>query len=243
MYVDGYEISKKMLKKNIDAYIKGKSGQEYKSCYSNFLVLNSSNTKIYTQDFHGLGKLEFKLLIDPSLDLDRKILRVRKTGMKLFNRSTVSKAIMYSGILELKGDEIGKYFLKLEPPTHDKWEFDRADKKFEAKSYIKEIETWEANIIQENGLSSDVQEFSVEGLNELLSFEGNFKSTEKKESLNDSIDKISIVQSSKKNALGKLYSGNGNEENIKDKVRVRGTLDKKGKVSGVNKLNHAQSSH
>ena len=238
VYIDNVEISKKTLDRCVNAYIKDKKGKDFRSCYSSYLVLTSPKTEIITKKFHDLGELELKLLVDPTLDLDRKILRVRKTGMKLFARNPVSKVIMYSAILELKGDAIGSYFLKLEPPTHDKWEYDRANaKKYEAKSFIKEIEDWEESIIQEKGKNSDVNEISVSGLSDLLNFNGGNTSNTTHEDLSETIEKIAITQKSRGPlGNGRLYLLEGDYKNKKEKEQVAGELDENANNSGVRKL-------
>ena len=48
-----------------------------KSTYGNYLVLiRTEGVHIYTKDFHGLGTLKLRLLVDPDEKLDRKILIV-----------------------------------------------------------------------------------------------------------------------------------------------------------------------
>lgn len=238
VYIDELEISKNTLNRCVNAYIKDKKGKDFRSCYSSYLVLTSPKTEIITKKFHNLGELELKLLIDPTLDLDRRILRVRKTGMKLFARNSVSKVIMYSAILELKGDSIGSYFLKLEPPTHDKWEYDRAnDKKYEAKSFIKEIEDWEELIIQEKGKNSDTQELGVSGLSDFLTFNGGNGPKQSREDLIDTVEKIAITQKSKGFiSNGRLYLLDGDAKNKREKEQVAGEIAEDGGNSGVRKL-------
>ena len=121
------------------------------NCYSTYQVLTSQNTEVFYKDFHEMGKLELKVLIDPNLNLDKKCLRTRETGMKLFNQGKISKSIPFAAILSLRGEVLGKYFLKLEPPTHDSWDVDRAPNKAQAEQYIDEIQKWEKEIIIKKG--------------------------------------------------------------------------------------------
>lgn len=75
-----------------------------KGTYGNYLALTrTEGVYTYTKDFHGMGTLELRILVDPNEKLDRKVLIVRKAGMKLFRLGNISKLVPFTGILELKG--------------------------------------------------------------------------------------------------------------------------------------------
>ena len=86
------------------------------------LVYIDKDTKLFIKDFHGLGQLKLRILVDSINKLNKRILVVRKAGMKLFDMDKISNSISFTGILELEGDNLNEYFRKIENPAHDNWE-------------------------------------------------------------------------------------------------------------------------
>lgn len=91
-------------------------------------------------DFHGLGNLRLRLLY--ASDMNKKILVVRKSGMKIAEIKGLPKGISYTGILELQGEGLNKFFRKMENPQHNSWDPNRHDNPGLAKQYKKEVEEW-----------------------------------------------------------------------------------------------------
>lgn len=227
--VDGVIINKAKLPELIDEYIKNNKKAESKTCYSNYLVLTSDKTNVIVKEFHSLGNLKLSVLIDPNLDLDKKILRTRKSGMKLFTRKNVSRAIVFSAILEFEGDKLKEFFKILEPPTHDKWESDRmVNDVLRAQAYIDEVFKWEQEVIWKLGENSETEEIDVEGLNEILSNqveESQAISQEKKETIDYRLGEIQIINRPKKmKEHGNFYSAQGIDEN-NESEEVQGIID------------------
>ncbi len=54
----------------------------------------------------------------------------------------LSSAVQFTGILELKGKDLNKYFRDMETVTHDKWEPERHANPKQARAFIKEIKEW-----------------------------------------------------------------------------------------------------
>ncbi|MBQ7640855.1 MAG: hypothetical protein IJS83_00150 [Acholeplasmatales bacterium] len=233
--VDDIEISSLTLNDLIKDYVMDKKG-ELNRCYSNYLVLTNENTKKITRDFYGLGTLELSILIDSQYSLDKKMLVTRKTGMKLFHKSKISKTIPFSAILRLCGDELGEYFLELEPPTHDAWELDRASNKQEAKEYINEIEQWCRAEVLKLGAKTSTGDVSVDGLSENLAMSGSKDSANKVDALSITIDDLKIVQNQKSKVSGKFISATGDDINKSKKEKVPGRLDDpNGTLPGIRK--------
>ena len=225
--VDEIEINSKNIGDLINEYLKSNK-RELSNCYSSYQVLTNVNTETFEKEFHGLGTLELKVLIDPTLNLDKKSLRTRKTGMKLFNQGKISKSIPFASILRLKGDELGKYFLKLEPPTHDDWFIDKATNKEEAKQYIEEIQKWEKEMILKKGAKTSFGDISVEGLSQNLSIDGANPSSRKIDSLSNTIEDMFITQKKVSKINGQFVDASGGDSK-KDKDEIL-----KGKIDDVN---------
>lgn len=226
--VEGVLLNKEKLPELIEEYIKPNKKTACKTCFSNYLVLTSPNTKIYEKEFHALGTLKLSILVDVNLDLDKRILRTRKSGMKLWAKGNISKMITFSGILEFVGEKLKEYFKLLEPPTHDKWENDRANDPSEAQSFIDELTKWEQDIVWSLGEFSDLNEFNVEGLNDILSLnsnKGNNANVLPEESLEYTLGDIRIIQRPKqKNVKGTLTMVEGT--NLANEIEeVNGTID------------------
>ena len=140
-------LSVKLQNKDIDnsslsrviTEIYKKRPKDIENAYGNYLALTRTDGVFcYEKKFHELGTLQLRILVDPKEKLDRKVLVVRKAGMKLFRLSHISKLVPFTGILELKGKELNSFFREMESVAHDSWEPGRHSKKQLAKEYFEE---------------------------------------------------------------------------------------------------------
>lgn len=234
--VDDIEITSKNIGELINKYIKTNKSA-INNCYSTYQVLTNDNTEMFEKEFHGLGSLELRVLIDPVLNLDKKSLRIRKTGMKLFTQSKISKSIPFASILRLKGEELGKYFLKLEPPTHDNWYIDKASNKEEAKSYIEEIQKWEKEMILKKGSQTTSGDISVAGLSQNLSMNGPNQSSNKIDALTSTIEDVFVMQNKINKIKGQFIEISGGDFKNDQDVISKGIIDDtNGEPSGIRTL-------
>ena len=190
-----------------------------------------------SRDFHGMGTLVLKLLIDPKKKLNKKILVVRKAGMRLFWLPKISNMINYTGVLELQGKELNAYFGSMETPSHDKWEYKRHEENpSEAKRYYDELKQWVNDIVFELSNQSHSEETIVEGLgsilNEDLSDNGDKDGESKEESLNNLLGKIDVVERRIRKENGFFHPA---EEKLSDKDQP-GDLDDNAEDPAVRKL-------
>lgn len=225
--VGNHEINSESLPEYMEMY-----SYKIKETYSFYQVLTDPNTKTFKKEFHRLGILKLKVLVNSHEKLNRKILITRTNGMKLFNIGNISKLISFSGILELEGHEINAYFREMETPAHDKWLPSRYSKNPEqAKRYYNELKQWLRDTVLSLGEYTSDEEIEVEGLGGVLQKESNNadeKGEDNKESLNDFVDKI-IIQSQKttqNNPKGMFYGTEGDGQSSSKKVK--GTIGKKG---------------
>ncbi|NLB56671.1 MAG: hypothetical protein GX811_13090, partial [Lentisphaerae bacterium] len=176
---------------------------ETKGTYGNYLALTrTEGVYSYSRDFHGLGTLELRLLVDPNEKIDRKVLIVRKAGMKLFRLGNISKLVPFTGILELKGKALNSYFRTMETVAHDNWEPGRHSNPKQAKTYYEEIKDWIRTIVSELAEHTSDDEMDVEGLGGVLQKEPETAETgdsdNKRENLNDHLGQIDIIERSTK---------------------------------------------
>ena len=219
---------------NIIENINKKRPKDIINAYGNFLVLTRSDgVHCFEKKFHGLGVLHLRILVDPNEKLDRKVLIVRKAGMKLFRLSRISKLVPFTGILELKGKELNSYFRKMETVAHDNWEPGRHPIPEQAKEYFEEIKEWIRGVVSNLAEHSSEDEINVEGLNGVLQTEietdkNNDDSDDKKEILNDFLRKQpEIIERPSKLPSKGFFYGRGNFGH-KEIEQTSGTLGKDG---------------
>ncbi|WP_312702453.1 hypothetical protein [Sedimentibacter sp.] len=191
---------------------KTKARQSY--CY--YKVLSSPETKVFTKDFHGLGKLKLSVLVDAKEKLNRKVLVTRTSGMKLLTIGNISRLISFSGLLEMQGKELNEYFREMETPSHDKWVPGRyTNNPVQAKEYHDELKQWVREIILGLGEYSSDEEIEVEGLSSVLQKESSSEtqnSDSKKEDLHNTIGDILILPRTISQGKPKgLFHGNEGE--------------------------------
>lgn len=196
--------------------------------YGHYLCLCESElVKRYSKDFHGMGILELRILVDPANNsLDKKVLIVRKAGMKLFRLGGISK-VRFTGILELKGERLNSYFRSMETVAHDKWEPNRHPNPRQAKEYFEEIKTWIRDTVASLVEHTSGDEMNVEGLSDVLRqrSEADIErgSNDKREKLGDDPKDIKIIKHTKK-SLPKGVIHEAGDEGAGKPVGVKGTL-------------------
>lgn len=199
-----------------------------KGTYGNYLCLTrTEDVKIFSMDFHGMGTLQLRILVDPTEKLDRKVLIVRKAGMKLFRLGNISKLVPFTGILELKGKAINNYFRAMETVAHDNWEPGRHSDPKQAKRYYEEIKEWIRGIVAELSEHTSDDEIDVEGLSGVLQQEPETvetgESDNKRENLNDHLGNIDIIKRPESTPSKGFFYGKG-DEGKSESTSTKGTL-------------------
>lgn len=223
--VQGKEINSKSL----GDYVEKMQKNLKEGTYGHYLCLGESEAvKRYSLNFHGMGTLELRILVGSAADkLDRKVLIVRKAGMKLFRLGNISRLFPFTGILELKGEGLNRYFRSMETVAHDKWEVGRHSNPEQAKKYYEEIKAWIRETVSSLAEHISEDETNVEGLSGVLlqtpetSVTG--ESDDKRESVNDNLENITIIKRSPKVATKGIFYGKG-DEGKRQSTSTRGTL-------------------
>lgn len=231
--VQGMEINKKSLSGYIERVHRECPGAT-KGTYGNYLALTrKEGVHTYSQNFHGMGTLELRLLVDPNEKLDRKVLIVRKAGMKLFRLGNISKLISFTGILELKGKDLNSYFRAMETVAHDNWEPGRHSNPKQAKAYYDEIKDWIRSIVAEIAEYTSDDEMDVEGLSGVLQKEPetveNGDSDNKRENINDHLGNIDVLERPPKTPSKGFFYGKG-DEGSSQSITTSGKLGKVGEA-------------
>ena len=121
--------------------------------------------KTFETDFHGLGKLKLGVLVDPNAKLNRRVLIVRKSGMKLFELDRFPRTLNFTAILELEGDKLNAFFRHMETPDHTNWEPTRHPTyPVKAKQYLVELKSWVRDTISKLSEENISDEVDVPGI-------------------------------------------------------------------------------
>lgn len=212
--------------------------QELAYARNYYEVATSEKTLTFYKDFSPLGQAKLRVLYDP--DFDRKVMRTRKTGMKLFSHGHISSSIGFSGIVSLEGEELNKSFRKMENPAHTAWSPDHVDtpkEKSASKKLLQEFNKWIKEVILDNAYDKTLETQEVEGLGAYLpSIQKEAPGAEEKEILSAQVKDIRKYEKSKeelkklryeslKETLGKSFQ-EGDEGAVfsgqKDKSQQKG---------------------
>lgn len=212
--VQGREINKKSLSRYVERIHRERPGAT-KGTYGNYLALTrKEGVHTYSKNFHGMGTLELSVLVDPNEKLDRKVLIVRKAGMKLFRLGNISRLVPFTGILELKGKNLNSYFRAMETVAHDNWEPGRHPNPKQAKLYYEEIKEWIRGIVAELAEHTSEDELDVKGLGGVLQTELEMAETgnsdNKRENINDHLGNIEVMERPIHTPSKGFFYGKGN---------------------------------
>ena len=166
-------LQKFSVDKNNLVELLNKYGDKVQNAVNYYKILSgNAAVKFFERDFHGMGKLKLGVLMDSKIKLNRKVLVVRKNGMKIFEQDRISRIMSFTGILELEGRDLNEFFREMETPSHDKWEPTRYEKNPKlAKDYLKELKRWVRETILSLNEENISDEINVEGLSHMLDFD------------------------------------------------------------------------
>lgn len=205
-------------------------------------VIKQENDNVIevTKKFYALGTLRLRLLYKN--DLNKKILVVRNSGMKIANISGLPRGISYSGFLELQGENLNEFFRGMENPKHNAWEPKRhSDSKLAAK-YKTEVEEWVKQVINEKLVENSGEE-SIIDVGDLFSATGKniHNDGKKSEQIIDTVKSINVMEEEpekKKFTVKDIgeSAGNGNKKKsgiIDDNGEAIGHRHRSGTRSGA----------
>lgn len=214
--------------------------RKIKDSYCAWLALTCEESKVCRQDFHGMGCLKLTVLVDSTEKLNRKILVTRKSGMKLFLMKNISKTISFSGVLELEGEELNKFFREMETPAHDKWKVENHSNIALAKEYLAELKEWVVKMVNEIGEQDYSDEKDITGLGSVLNInDDNEQTSDKTEGLNNFVGGIEKIEVEKTEKMQGYYiPGRGNDiENKRPEYqREKGEISSEGSVDAIRVL-------
>ncbi|MDU7240420.1 hypothetical protein [Clostridium sp.] len=220
--------SRKLNKSNLSDMLDylGNAAKNAKIFYE---VIREDNKEVIeiTKQFHNLGSLRLKLLYKN--DLNKNILVVRNSGMKIAKIPSLPRGISYTGFFELQSDGLNEFFRGMENPKHNAWEPKRHSDPKKASKYKEEVEDWIKQTINEKLIEISGEESIIDVGNCFNYGESGNKNKDerKKELIIDTVKSIKIIEEEpqkkkfKVSDIGGNIGQNGNS-------RKAGTIDDKG---------------
>ena len=195
------------------------------------VIRNNPEVKELSRSFHNLGTLRLRLLY--AQDLNKKILVVRNSGMKITRISQLPRMISYSGFLELQGSDLNEFFRAMENPRHDAWEPKRHENPQRAKEYKEELETWVIESITKILVEISGEE-SVIDVGDCFSYEDSDTLNLNKRKVEKILDESEEVKT--ETYLPQRPSGGKisirDEERTKDTKKIKGNESPDGTMTG-----------
>ena len=213
-------------KNNLREFVTNNAADYYR------ILTGDGAVKFFELNFHGMGKLKLGVLIDSAASLNRRVLIVRKSGMKLFDLDRISRTLSFTAILELEGSKLNAFFREMETPSHDGWEPTRyAKSPALAKKLLTELKHWVRETIQSLGEVSDGE--SDDDLSKNFNRARSKIKTPTADGKVDS-DKIRVIRVDEKNyrlvlkipknfSRGQIEISAVNEDNVDEKIFITPT--------------------
>lgn len=150
-------------KDTLGTFVKDDAANYYK------ILTGVGDIRRFEYDFYDkdklMGKLKLGVLVDPTVKLNRRVLIVRKSGMKLFELDRFSRTLNFTAILELEGYDLNAFFRHMETPDHTNWEPSRhPTRRKDATKYLAELKSWVRNTISKLGEANISDEIEVPGV-------------------------------------------------------------------------------
>lgn len=217
---------------NVDGYIK-KYMLKTKNALAFYEVIRDDNEDVIeeTKAFKNLGHLRLRLLYKP--DLNKKLLIVRSSGMKIADISGLPRGISFTGFLELQGKELNAFFRGMENPQHNKWEPNRHKNPDLAKLYKLEVEEWVRTIISEKIQEITGDEIDVDLTGYFISSdkESGSEGEVKAENILDTVKEVTFTTIEPKSRTFNVKDIGGSEPS-RNGTTVQGTIDDEGEMIG-----------
>ena len=229
-------VNKSLINKNtVDGYI-NRYLPKTKQVAAFYDVVREDNENVIEEikEFYKLGSLRLRLLYTP--DANKKVLVVRHSGMKISDIPSLPKGISFTGFLELQGEELNKFFRKMENPQHNKWEHKRHPEPEKAKKLKEEVEGWVRDFIGKKIKEISGEEMDIDVSAYFMASEKESSASredgEKIENVVDSVKSISVQQDDVKPKNFKVKDIGGNQGQSSRSSMRRGKIDDKGEGLG-----------
>lgn len=209
-------------------------GAKAKNANMFYEVIRENNADVFetVRPFYNLGELRLRLLYDN--ELNKKVLVVRNSGMRISNIPSLPRSVSYVGFLELRGDKLNEFFRDMENPKHNAWEPRRHKDSKLAKQYKEEVEEWVRSVINEKiiEISGDESLIDIGDCFNIPEASENKRNDEQtKESLVDTVKSVDVMEDEPAHRKFKVKDIGGNEGSSNTASRT-GIIDDEGNSKG-----------
>lgn len=134
-------------------------------------MLHSNLSKPFEKEFDtDIGTKELvrlKLLVKDGFK--KRVGLHRSTGMKIDDKGHFQTPIDFSGVFIVEGERLNEVLRKMEPPTHDKWDFKlyKENQRY-AEKLIKGFNKWMNTCARSLLNNTNENKIQIEGIEELL---------------------------------------------------------------------------
>lgn len=193
-------INSEHINELIEAYKKPEEAEEGKSYLDKLTVeyyetIKNPDKVEYLSLFED-NDVEIKVKLNPNGS--RRAAVIRQSGMKVFDKDRLNGRVGFSATVVLNGNEVNKFFKKLENTEHTKWSLERADDEKVARDYYNKIFGTVRNIIAELHQEDLGDSTDAEGVNEYLPFTYVFGKKKQVENLSNEVEKKTRLPKPKK---------------------------------------------
>lgn len=226
--IDKKKLTKDTLKAHID-----RLATKTKNAAAFYEVIREDNKDVVEEikKFYEMGTLRLRLLY--KTDMNKQVLVVRNSGMKIAKIPRLPKGVSYTGFLEIQGEKLNSFFRGMENPKHDAWEPKRHSNPQLAKQHKATIEEWVREMIGKKIKEITGDEIDVD-LSELFYgkelTQEQFQNQQKRENVIDSVKDIKLSQEDIEQRRFKVKDLGG--ESGAGLKRVRGIIDDEGHQIG-----------
>jgi hypothetical protein len=136
-------------------------------CAKYYKAFTSNDSAFYLfEDFEGLGSLELHIL--PGQHFPKRIAMVRQAGMLVFSKGHFQTPMKFAGVMRATGPGINELLRTLEPPSHNKWEYERHEDSDYAKKIVKNLYAWVRECVKQTSQDGFEEEYDFEGMQQFL---------------------------------------------------------------------------
>lgn len=100
-------------------------------------VLKSDKTIWDESDFMKMGPIKIGVLKDDNFR--NNVVRIRKNGMKIYERAVNTSFMKYTAAVIIEGEKINAFLRSIENPQHNKWDPERYDSPSQAKAILRNL--------------------------------------------------------------------------------------------------------
>jgi|LSQX01.3.fsa_nt_gb hypothetical protein len=191
-------------------------------------VLTSDKSEWIEEDLMGLGKVKLGILLGDQ-DAPRRIAMIRKTGMKIMDRSRLPGHIPLVGVMFIEGNKINQRLRSIENPEHTRWEPERSANPVREKELLKILNDFIRDTINTLVYSGNQSEIDATGVGVYLPIDIDDKGSESKEE----VISEKVVEIEKTERIPIISTGEELNEQMAQEIKPMGLGEEDSSGDGI----------